>query len=70
VCGVESAPRWALASQKRSRAVLESIRTQVVFPGPTIILNLEGLSPRFAIKLRRVEGAMIVQPAGSRPMPW
>jgi len=59
VLGIESAPRWALARQKRSRAVLEFVRTHVVLPGPAIILALERLSPRFTLKLRRIEGARI-----------
>lgn len=60
VLGFETGSRWSLAHRARSKAALQSIRARATFPGFTVVVNLEASSPRFAIKLRRVEGARIL----------
>lgn len=58
VLGFESCPRWALANRRRSKAVLQSIRTHVTFPGAALIVSLDS-SRRFAAKLRGIQGARL-----------
>lgn len=60
VLGFKSAHGWSLSNEARSNAALHQIRQEVVFPGETLIVNLEHSNSQFAGRLRRVKGARVI----------
>ncbi len=60
VLGFRTSEPWSLASAARTNATLNRIRQDVIFPGETLIVSLEGSNSRFATRFRRLEGARIL----------
>jgi len=60
VLGFKCAHWWSFSNAARSNAVLQQIRREVVFPGETLIVNLERSNGQFESKLRRIAGARIL----------
>ncbi|MGO8976922.1 MAG: M48 family metalloprotease [Steroidobacteraceae bacterium] len=60
VLGVKSTGFFQLHSQKRATRAVNGIREKVVFPGETIILNVDGNLYKFARKMRRVKRSKLI----------
>lgn len=60
VLGFRSTPWWAPTNVARGNAALQHIRQEVVFPGDTLIVNLDRPNTRFEAKLLRVRGSRII----------
>jgi Zn-dependent protease with chaperone function len=60
VLGVKCTGFFQLHSQKRAARALKDIMEKVVFPGETVILNVDANLYRFARKMRRVKHSRLV----------
>ena len=60
VLGVKSTGFFQLHSQKRAARVVKDITEVIVFPGETMILNVDANLYKFARKMRRVKRAKLV----------
>jgi hypothetical protein len=58
--GVKSTGFFQLHSRKRAAKVIDAIREKVIFPGETIIINVDANMYKFARKMRRVKRAKLV----------
>jgi hypothetical protein len=57
---VKSTGFFQLHSTKHATSVLEAIRQGVIFPGETIMFNVDGDMYKFARKMRRVKRARLI----------
>jgi len=60
VLGVKSTGFFQLHSQKRAARVVKEVSESLVFPGETIILNVDANLYKFARKMRRVKRSKLV----------
>jgi|SRR5271165_257058 len=60
VLGVKSTGFFQLHSQKRAAQAVKDIGEKVVFPGETLILNVDGNLYRFERKMRRVKRSKLI----------
>lgn len=60
VLGVKSTGFFSLHSEKRAAVVIQAVKLGVVFPGDTVIVNVDGPRYKFGRKMRRVGGARLV----------
>jgi Peptidase family M48 len=60
VLGIKSTAFFQLYSQKRVTRVLKQVTENVVFPGETMIISVDGNLYRFARKMRRIGHAKLV----------
>jgi len=58
--GVKSTGFFQFHSRKRAAKVIEAIRETVIFPGETLIINVDANMYKFARKMRRVKRAKLV----------
>ena len=60
VLGVKSTGFLQLHSRKRAQQVIAAIQKDIIFPGPTLIINVDANMYKFARKMRRVKRAKLV----------
>jgi hypothetical protein len=60
VFGVKSTGFMQLHSAARAQRVMAAIQADIVFPGQTMLINLDANMYKFARKMRRVRGAKLI----------
>ncbi len=60
VLGFRTSAPWSMSNSARTNATLHQIRQEVVFPGETLIVSLEGSNASFEAGFRRVRDSRIL----------